>query len=147
MIARGRDAMLAPLQDALRDVKADEAERWVHRRRSAISRYAKNEIHQNAVADETHVQARVLIGKAMGIASANSQDPADLRRLLADATAAARESAPNADWPGLAPPAELLAPKAYDAETARADALSQADAIQRITAAAKERPCAWNSMD
>ena len=139
MTARGRDAMLAPLQDALRDVKADEAELWVHRRRSAISRYAKNEIHQNAVADETHVQARVVIGKAMGIASANSQDPADLRRLVADATAAARESAPNADWPGLAPPAEASAAKAYDAETARADALSQSEAIQRITAAAKER--------
>ena len=71
MTARGRDAMLAPLQDALRDVKADEAELWVHRRRSAISRYAKNEIHQNAVADETHVQARVVIGRAMGIASSS----------------------------------------------------------------------------
>jgi predicted Zn-dependent protease len=104
---RGRDAMLAPLEAALREVKADEAELWVHRRRSAISRYAKNEIHQNAVADETHVQARVVIGKAMGIASANSLDPADLRRLVADATAAARESAPNAQWPGLAAPAEI----------------------------------------
>jgi PmbA protein len=136
---RGRDAMLAPLEVALRDVKADEAELWVHRRRSAISRYAKNEIHQNAVADETHVQARVVIGKAMGIASANSLDPADLRRLVADATAAARQSAANAQWPGLAAPAETSEPRAFDPDTARADATSQAQAIQRITAAAKER--------
>jgi len=138
---RGRDAMLAPLQDALRDVKADEAELHVHRRRSAISRYAKNEVHQNAVADETHVQARVVVARAVGIASANSLDPADLRRLIADATAAARESAPNADWPGLAEPARMSEPKAYDAETARADARSQADAIKRIAAAARERGC------
>src|SRR5438093_7747569 len=131
--------MLVPLQDALRDVKADEAELHVHRRRSAISRYAKNQIHQNAVADETLVQARVVVAKAVGIASANSLDAADLRRLVADATAAARESAPNADWPGLAGPAPMSEPKAYDAETARADARSQADAIKRITAAAKER--------
>ena len=136
---RGRDAMLAPLEDALRDVKADEAELWVHRRRSAIARYAKDQIHQNAVADETHVQARVVIGNAMGIASANSQDPAELRRLLADAVAAARESAPNAEWPGFAPPGDTSQPKAFDPETARADATSQAQAIQRITAAAKER--------
>jgi PmbA protein len=136
---RGRDAMLAPLQDALRDVKADEAELWVHRRRSAITRYAKNEIHQNAVADETHVQARVVVGKAVGIANANSVGPADLRRLVADAAAAARESAPNADWPGLADPAPTSEAKAYDADTARADAASQADAIKRITAAVKER--------
>jgi PmbA protein len=135
----GRDAMLGPLGAALRDVKADEAELWVHRRRSAISRYAKNEIHQNAVADETHVQARVVIGKAMGIASANSLEPADLRRLVSDATAAARESAPNPEWPGLAAPAQTSEPKAFDAETARADATSQAQAILRITAAAKER--------
>jgi PmbA protein len=135
----GRDAMLGPLGTALRDVKADEAELWVHRRRSAISRYAKNEIHQNAVADETHVQARVVIGKAMGIASANSLEPADLRRLVSDATAAARESAPNPEWPGLAAPAQTSEPKAFDAETARADATSQAQAILRITAAAKER--------
>ena len=131
--------MLAPLADALRDVKADEAELWVHRRRSAIARYAKDQIHQNAVADETHVQARVVIGNAMGIAGANSQEPADLRRLLADAAAAARESAPNAEWPGFGPPAHTSEPKAFDAETARADATSQAQAIQRITAAAKER--------
>jgi PmbA protein len=136
---RGRDAMLVPLEDALRDAKADEAELWVHRRRSAISRYARNEIHQNAVADETNVQARVVVGKAVGIANANSLDPADLRRLVADAAAAARESAANADWPGLAAPAPLSDPKAYDAETASADAASQADAIGRITATARER--------
>jgi predicted Zn-dependent protease len=136
---RGRDAMLTPLQEALRGARADEAELWVHRRRSAISRYAKNEIHQNAVADETNVQARVVVGKAVGIATANSLDPADLRRLVADAAAAARESAPNSEWPGLAEPAPVSEARAYDADTARADAASQADAIKRITAAAKER--------
>jgi PmbA protein len=136
---RGRDAMLAPLQDALRDAKADEAELWVHRRRSAITRYAKNEVHQNAVADETNVQARAVVGKAVGIASANSLDPTDLRRLVADAAAAARESAPNSEWPGLAEPDPVTEAKAYDAETARADAASQADAVRRVTAAVKER--------
>jgi PmbA protein len=135
----GRDAMLEPLRAALRDVRADEAELWAHRRRSAIARYAKNEIHQNALADETHVQARVVVGKAMGIANANSLDPADLARLVADAKAAARESAPNADWPGLATAAALSEPQAYDAETARADAASQAHAIEGITSAVRER--------
>ncbi|MGH2491714.1 MAG: TldD/PmbA family protein [Candidatus Limnocylindria bacterium] len=142
MTVRGRDATLVPLQDALRATDADEAELWVHRRRAAITRYAKNEIHQNAVADETHVQARVVVGRSMGIASANSLDPADLRRLVADAKAAAQESAPNAEWPGLTPlelPREEAEPKAFDPATARADAGSQAEAIRRITTAAKER--------
>ena len=38
-----------------------EAELWAHRRRSAITRYAKNKVHQNAAADETYVQARVAL--------------------------------------------------------------------------------------
>ncbi len=139
MTTLGRDAMLDPLRAALRDVRADEAELWVHRRRSAIARYAKNEIHQNALADETHVHARVVVGKAMGIANANSLDPADLARLVADAQAAARESAPNADWPGLATPAALPEPRAYDAETAGADAASQAHAIATVASAVRER--------
>ena len=139
MTVRGRDAMLAPLQDALREARADEAELWVHRRRSAITRYAKNEVHQNAVSDDTHVQARVVLGNAVGIAGANSLDPADLRRLIADATAAARDSAPNAEWPGLAEPAPAPEARAYDPDTARADAASQTDAIKRITAAVKAR--------
>jgi len=139
MMVRGRDAVLAPLQNALRDAKADEAEIHVHRRRSAITRYAKNEIHQNAVADETNVQARVVVGRAVGIATANSLRPADLRRLVADAAAAARESAPNSEWPGLAEPAPITEARAFDAETARADAAFQADAIKRITAAVRGR--------
>src|SRR5258706_121672 len=61
------------------------------------------------------------------------------RRHSGDAATAARGSAPNAEWPGLAGPAAASEPRAYDADTARADAASQADAIKRITAAVKAR--------
>ena len=135
----GRDAMLAPLQAALRDAKADEAELWAHRRRSAITRYAKNESHQNAVADETYVQARVVVGGAVGIASANSLVPADLRQLIADARAAAELSLPNREWPGFAEPAHAPDAKAFDRATADADAMAQAAPIREIAAAAKAK--------
>jgi predicted Zn-dependent protease len=133
----GRDAMLAPLSAALEDAKADEAELWAHRRRSAITRYAKNESHQNAVADETYVQARVAVGGAVGIASANSLEPADLRRLIADARAAAELSVPNREWPGLSEPAAHGDARSFDPATAQADALAQAAPIREIAAAAK----------
>ena len=135
----GRDAMLAPLSEALKGAKADEAELWAHRRRSAITRYAKNESHQNAVADETYVQARVAVGGAVGIASANSLEPADLRRLIADARAAAELSLSNREWPGLAEPAKSQAARAFDPVTAEADAMAQAAPIREIAAAAKAR--------
>src|SRR5437764_5464998 len=135
----GREAMLDPLQIALRDVKAGEAELWAHRRRSAITRYAKNEVHQNALADETYVQARVALGGAVGIASGNSFEPSDLRRLIADARAAADLSVPNAEWPGLAPPSETLVARSFDPATASADAMSQAAPIRTIAERARAR--------
>jgi PmbA protein len=139
VVVLGQDAMLAPLRDALKDAKAHEAELWAHRRRSAITRYAKNESHQNALADETFVQARVIVGGAVGIASANSLQPSDLRRLLADAKAAAELSVPNKDWPGLAPPATAAAPRSFDQATADADAAAQAAPIREIASAAKAK--------
>ncbi|HYR94874.1 MAG TPA: TldD/PmbA family protein [Methylomirabilota bacterium] len=133
----GREALLAPLQAALKDARADDAEVWAHRRRSAITRYARNEIHQNALADETHVQARVTVGGATGIASANSLEPADLKRLIADAHAAAVLSLPNEDWPGFATPQPFAEPRSFDAATAEADAAAQAAPIRQIAAAVR----------
>ena len=135
----GRDALLAPLQTALRGVTGAEAELWAHRRRSAITRYAKNEVHQNAAADETYVQARVALRGAVGVASANSLDPADLRRLLESARAAAELSLPSTDWPGLAVPAAAGEPRAFDPATAAADAAAQTDAIRQVVDAVRAR--------
>ena len=129
------DRYLAPFTEALKAATADEAELWAHRRRAAVTRYSNNSIHQNALSDETHVQARCVVGRAVGIASANSLDAADLRTLLADAAAAARESAPNDDWPGLAEPEPIERPRAFDA-TSAADARDQAGAIRVVTEAA-----------
>jgi len=134
----GREALLVPLQNALKDAKGD-AELWVHRRRSAITRYAKNESHQNALADETFVQARVVVKNAIGVASANSLEPGDLRALLANARAAAELSLPNPDWPGFAPPATAREPTSFDERTADANALYQAAPIQTIAKRAKDR--------
>jgi len=134
----GRDRLLAPLEDALRQAKGD-AELWAHRRRSAITRYAKNEIHQNAVADETYVHARVITGGRIGIAGTNSLAPGDLRRLLSDARATAELSLPNAEWPGLAGPEPVGEARAFDRATAEADAAAQAAAVREITAAVSAR--------
>ena len=45
------------LRSALVDPPSDECELWAHRRRAAITRYARSQIHQNAVSDEIHVHA------------------------------------------------------------------------------------------
>lgn len=130
--ALGRDALLGPLQDSLREAPADEVELWAHRRRAAITRYAHSSIHQNALSDETHVHARAVVGRAVGVASANGLEPASLRRLVADAASLARLQPPNEEWPGVAEPAAPAEPHAFDEATARLDAGEQAAAIDVI---------------
>jgi predicted Zn-dependent protease len=132
----GADALLAPLQTALKESGLDEADLWVHRRRAAVTRYAHSSIHQNAVSDETHVHARAIVGSAIGACSGNSLDPGALRDLLAQAAELARLQAPNADWPGLASPAQYRPPTAFDTATAQLGAGDQAVAIGRICDAA-----------
>ena len=132
MSVLGADALLAPLRAALTASALDEAELWVHRRRAAITRYAHSSIHQNAVSDETHVHARAVVGSAVGTASGNSLDPEALRDLLARAADLAKLQPPNADWPGLAAPAEYRRPIAFDEATAALTGGEQAAAIGRI---------------
>lgn len=135
----GPDALLTPLQAALRASGLAEAELWVHRRRAAITRYARSTIHQNAVSDELRVQARVISGSAVGTAGGGSLAPEALAALLARAAELARLQPPNADWPGLAAPAPHRPAQALDAATAQLSGADQAAAIATICRAAAAR--------
>ncbi|CAN5211387.1 TldD/PmbA family protein [soil metagenome] len=135
----GRDGLLSPLVEALRDAPADEAELWVSRRVAAITRYSHDSIHQNALFDETHVHARAVVGRATGIATRNATDLAGLRALVADAAKLARLQPPNEEWPGVAEPATYAPAHAYDEATARLDPAEQAAAVGVIAAAAAAR--------
>lgn len=132
----GQDAMLQPLHEALRDAPVDDCEIWVHRRRSAITRYARSQIHQNALADEVHVHARAVVRGALGVVTTNGLEADALHRALAGAAELAGHVPANADWPGLADPEHISAPRSFDDATGRADPAEQARAIGAITAAA-----------
>jgi len=128
----GPDEILSPLRSALRDAPAEEAELWVHRRRAAITRYSRSSIHQNALSDEIHVQARAVVGRALGSVTVNTVEVGALRRALADAADLARHLPANEDWPGVADPEAAPERLAYDADTAEAGAIEQAAAIAAI---------------
>jgi predicted Zn-dependent protease len=128
----GADALLDPLRAALQGAPSEECDLWVHRRRAAITRYARSQILQNAVSDEIHVHARAVIGGAVGSVTANSLEEGALRRALADAAELARHLPPNAEWPGLAVPEETAPPRSFDDATAAADAGEQARQVARV---------------
>jgi predicted Zn-dependent protease len=135
VILRGPDELLSPLRDALRDAPCDEADIHVHRRRAAITRYAWSSIHQNGLSDETHVRARAIVGRALGVVETNSLDVRELRRSLATAAELARASRPDEGWPGVADPEAIGHAGSFDDATAAANAAEQAAAIGRICAA------------
>src|SRR5204863_7364647 len=109
----GPDALLEPLRAALRGAPGDGAELWAHRRRAAITRYARSQIHQNALCDEIHVRARVAIGAAFGSVTTNGLDGDSLKRALADAAELARHLPPDPEWSGLADAQPVSDPISY----------------------------------
>ncbi len=132
----GADALLAPIRAALRDAPSDECEIWVHRRRAAVTRYARSQIHQNALSDEVHVHARAVHGGAVGTVTTSSLEVDDLRAALRAAAELAADLPANTAWPGLAEPAAVEPARAFDAHTAEASAADQARAIGEICGAA-----------
>jgi len=117
---------------------ATQAEAVVIDGRSALTRFANNEIHQNVAEDDTVVALRFIDGQRIGVASANRHDDDSLRRLARSAGATARLQ-PEQEWfrslpePGPVP----LATGAWAAATAEAGPDLRADAAGAIIAAAE----------
>ncbi|MBI3522623.1 MAG: TldD/PmbA family protein [Chloroflexi bacterium] len=145
----GVDALLDPLQRALKGAGAEGAELWVHRRRASVVRYSHSSIHQSAASDELDVHARVAVDGAVGTAEGGSLAPDALRDLISRAAALAKLQPANPTWPGFADPAPYRAPHAFDAATADLDPAGQARAIAAICAslASGQRAAGTHSVD
>jgi predicted Zn-dependent protease len=117
---------------------AEQAEALVIHTRSALTRFANNEIHQSVAEDDTVVNLRVIDGYRVGVASANRLADEDLSRLAGSATATARLLAPQDEVAALpqSRPTPLVS-GAYDADTAAADPERRADAAGAVIAAAE----------
>ena len=117
---------------------ATQAEALVIRTRSALTRFANNEIHQNVAEDDTVVNLRVVDGQRVGVASANRHGDADLARLAGSAAATARLQGVQGDFESLpAPRATPLVSGAFAEATAEADPEVRAAAAAAVIAAAE----------
>ncbi len=84
---------------------ADQAEAIVASHDSALTRFARNRIHQNVTETDTTVTVRAVLGTRSGTASTNRVDEAGLAACCAAATAAAEAAPPDDGFPGLPGPA------------------------------------------
>jgi len=135
-IAAGRDDIQSVLADVLTSSKADETEALFSGTEAALTRYTRNEIHENVVESDVSLSVRAVVGKRIGVASTNRLDRTGIADTIERAVAIARLAPEDAQFPGL-PGGEGDAqdlPGAYDDRTAQASPDQRADAVGQIAA-------------
>jgi predicted Zn-dependent protease len=133
--------MLQTLEAALQGSPADQTEIVLLRDRTAVTRYANSEIHQNVLQDDRRAAVRVAVNGATARIFTNAADVDGLRRAVEEATALARRSARNPRFtslpgPDSALPVDTPAPPTFFPATAGFSPTARAEAVGRIIDAA-----------
>ncbi|HET9494803.1 MAG TPA: TldD/PmbA family protein [Chloroflexia bacterium] len=100
----GRERALDLLESALAGSQADATEILLLRDRTALTRFAKSEVHQNVFQDNTRVAVRAAVGRAMASVYVNSLEPGALQKATERAASIARLQAPDDNFAGLPQP-------------------------------------------
>ncbi len=113
-----------------------EAEVTASTGRSALTRFANSNIHQNVAEDHHGVRLRLATDGRLAAASTDRTDPEGLERLVENTFDAARLRPRDERWPGLAPAEtpDAVAPDDggdhYDPATHRAPAAERAEVVR-----------------
>jgi PmbA protein len=129
-----RTAVDEVIERALAASKADETEVLYSGSRAALTRYTRNEIHENMLENNFALNVRAVIGKRVGVASTNRIDPDGIASTVARAAEIARFAPADDAFPGL-PDGKggvIDLPGAFDPATADAGPELRADAVSRI---------------
>ncbi len=98
--------------------EADETEVVIFGLEERLTRFANNFIHQNVAETNVAAVVRVALGKRVGTATTNDLSDVGLERAVEQATAAARLSPEDPDYPGLPEPTPVEPVEAFDERTA-----------------------------
>jgi predicted Zn-dependent protease len=118
---------------------ADETEALLVEGRSLLTRFSRNQVHQNVGTEDVWVVLRLVVGGRLGIATTSSLRPEALDQAVACAMTIARASQPEEGWPGLPRPEPVKPASSYDAATAEAPADARADVAAEIIEAARRQ--------
>ncbi len=112
-----------------------EAEVTASAGRSALTRFANSNIHQNVAEDHQSVRLRLATDGRLAGASTDRTDPEGLERLVENTFEAARLRPRDERWPGLAPPVAAGTFDHYDPDTHRAPAAERAEVVRAFVEA------------
>lgn len=129
-----RQAVDEVLDRVLAASAADETEVLYTGTSAALTRYTRNEIHENVLENNHALNVRAVFGKRIGVASTNKLDAESIAATVARASAIAKLAPEDPQFPGLPGPSGDVAdlPGAFDGATADASPDERADAVARI---------------
>jgi predicted Zn-dependent protease len=98
-----------------------------------LTRFANSAMHQSTWREDTGLRVRVVTGNRVGVSSSNDFSRGGARRAAEAAREMASVSAPDPDFPGLAPKADVPErPDAYDEATASTSPERRADGVEQL---------------
>ena len=118
---------------------ADETEAVLSTFNEALTRFARNVIHQNVAETDAGLEVRAAFGRRVGAASTNDLSPLGMERAVRQACDLAHHLPERPDWPGLAGPQPLSAVAAYDESVAAMTPEARARAVGDLCGAARSQ--------
>ncbi len=117
--------------------KADQTEVVITTQNEYLTRFAANEIHQNVAETGARVRVRSVLGKRIGVATANDVSEAASAGLVRNAETAAGFQQENPDFRSLPGPQEARTVDAYCESTAASTPEDRAAGVEAIVRQAK----------
>jgi len=118
--------------------QADQTEILYMGEDSALTRFAKNFIHQNVAERNASVSIRVVSGRRIGAASTNMLDEQSLKTAVDKALEIAETQRENPHFRSLPSPAEYGRADTFVERTAKFTPMERAEAVQHIIAEAQK---------
>jgi len=113
--------------------EADQAEVLLTTSDEALTRFANNTIHQNVAERNSSLHVRVVMGKRIGVATANSLEAQAVRAAAESACTIARFSEENPDFVSLPSAGSApAAPHAFSESTAKISPEQRANAVRTV---------------
>src|SRR5579859_4168530 len=114
---------------------ADEVEAYTVVQETALTRFARNRIHQNVGESSVELSVRLSLDGHVGAAVGNQADPDGIAALVQRATRAAKRAPRDPGWPGVARPSPVAQAEAWSEATATATPKTRAEVAAAVFAA------------
>ena len=128
----GETRLLTELSRLVKRARADGVSVCAHAKTRRVFRFAYDAIHQALVQTQVNITVKIIHGKRLGVASADTLEPRSLARCVRAAGEIARHSPRQEDLPELARAHRSTTTTDYVPATARVSAAASVSSLKRL---------------